>query len=338
MTATASSPAPQRLRARAQTRPLLGIDLGGTKILAGIVGPDGRILSRAKKKTRADRGPDQILERIIDAAREAAIGAGLRIADLQGAGIGAPGQIDFPTGTIVYAPNLGWHDFPLRARLADALGLAVTLDNDANAVALAEHAWGAGEGADDVVAITVGTGIGAGIILGGQLRHGFRGTAGEIGHTVIDQDGPEWPASNRGCLEAMASRTAIAQRLSKAMEKLDKKGKTSPIYELTGGDASKIRSKFLQQAVDEEDALVLEELERASRLLGIAVGNVINFLNPEVVVMGGGVIEAVGDVMMPTIEKVARKTAISSAGEGVKIVPSRLGDDAGLLGAAALAR
>lgn len=320
--------------AAAAAPPLLGIDLGGTKILAGVVDAEGRILARAKKKTRVDRGPTQILDRIAEAAREAVSLANLQLSSLAGAGIGAPGQIDFETGRIVYAPNLGWRDVELREHLAEALGLRVVVDNDVNAVAVAEHTWGLGRGVDNLVAISVGTGIGAGLILGGRLWHGFNGTAGEIGHCVIDQDGPKWPPSNRGCLEAMASRTALAKRLAKAMAK----GAKTHLRKLTGGDPTAIRSGDLARAAAAGDKLVLAELRECARLLGIAVGNVINFLNPEMIILGGGLIEACGDAMMPHIAKVARATAVANAADGVRIVRSELGDDAGILGAAALAR
>jgi glucokinase len=315
-------------------KPILGIDLGGTKILGGVVTADGKILARAKKKTRVDRGPQQILDRIAEVAREAAEAANLKLSDLRGLGIGAPGQIDFRTGRIIYAPNLGWRDVPLRDHLSDALGLPVTLDNDVNAVAVAEVTWGVGKGAQDLVAISVGTGIGAGLILGGKLRHGFNGTAGEIGHCVIDQDGPKWPLSNRGCLEAMASRTAMGKRLTKAMDK----GVKTALRKIIDGNTSKIGSGAIAVAAKKGDKLVLAELREAARLVGLAIGNVINLLNPEMFVLGGGLIEACGEFMMPQIEKVARATAIANAADGVRIVQSKLGDDAGILGAAALVR
>ncbi len=313
-------------------RPLLGIDLGGTKILAGVVDAKGQIAARAKRKTRADQGADQVLKRIVKAAHDAVEEAGLAITDLAGAGIGAPGQIDFKRGEIVYAPNLGWEGFPLRDRLAQALGIPVALDNDVNVAALAEQRWGAGRGARDLVAISVGTGIGAGIILGGELHHGVNGTAGEIGHTVIDLDGPKWPPSNRGCLESIASRTAIAGRLAKAVAK----GAKTALPLDDDGELERVRSGLLAAAAAEDDELVLGELTEAARVIGIAVGNVINFLNPEVIILGGGVIEACGDLMMPLIRERAERTAIANAAEGVRIVQSQLGDDAGLLGAAAL--
>jgi glucokinase len=312
--------------------PVLGIDLGGTKILAAIVDPGGKIVRTAKKKTRAELGGEQILDRIVDVAKEVTQKADLSLDSLAGVGIGAPGQIDFETGTIVYAPNLGWKNVALVKHLREALGLPVALDNDVNAVAVAEHRWGAAKGIDDFIAISVGTGVGSGLFIGGKLHHGFNGTAGEIGHMIIDRDGPPWPASNRGCLEAMASRTAIAQRLEKAMAK----GKKTILTEIAGTKASDIRSKVLRQALEAKDRLVTKEINRASRILGKMIGSVINLLGPEMIVLGGGVMEACGDHMLPIIDHVARETAISSSADHVKIVVSKLGDDAGILGAAAL--
>lgn len=315
-----------------QQKPLLGVDLGGTKILAGVITPEGAILGRSKKKTRAERGPDKIVERIVQAVMEATEAAGMAVTDCAGLGIGAPGQIDLANGSIIYAPNLGWENMPLCKLLAEALAIPVKLDNDVNVVAVAEHSWGCAKGIDNFVAISVGTGIGSGIFLRGELWHGFNGTAGEIGHTVIDQDGPKWKPSNRGCLEAMASRTAIALRLEKAMAE----GKKTSLLETTGGLATEIRSKLLRRAAEEGDKLVLAELTEAARLIGIAVGNVLNFLNPEMIVMGGGMIEALGDLMMPIIDSNARQCAIANSAENVRIVASTLGDDAGIMGAAAL--
>lgn len=317
---------------RAKTKPVIGIDLGGTKILGGVVTPKGEILARAKKKTQADKGPEQILDRIVDVARMAAETAEIDVSDCAGLGIGAPGQIDFESGSIVYAPNLGWKNVALCDHLAKELGIPVKLDNDVNIVAVAEHRWGMGKGIDNLVAISVGTGIGSGIILNGQLWHGFNGTAGEIGHCVIDQDGPKWKPSNRGCIEAMASRTAIAKKLVKAM----KQGAKTSLKKVSKQTSTEIRSKLLLVAAEAGDKLVVSELLDASRLLGITAGNVINFLNPEMIVFGGGVIEAMGHLLMPTIEETARDYAIANSAENVKIVASELGDDAGLLGAAAL--
>lgn len=314
-------------------KPVIGIDLGGTKILGAVVTPKGEILARAKKKTQADKGPEQILDRIVEVARLAAEMAEIDVADCAGLGIGAPGQIDFTTGTIIYAPNLGWKDVALCDHLTRELGIRVKLDNDVNVVAVAEHRWGMGKGIDNLVAISVGTGIGSGIILNGQLWHGFNGTAGELGHCVIDQDGPKWKPSNRGCVEAMASRTAIAKKLVKAM----KDGAKTSLKKVSKQSSIEIRSKLLLVAAEAGDQLVIGELNEASRLLGITAGNVINFLNPEMIVFGGGVIEAMSHMMMPTIEETARAYSIANSADNVKIVASELGDDAGLLGAAALA-
>ncbi len=317
------------------SRPILGIDLGGTKILAGIVDPKGQIIARAKKKTRVDHGSNQVLDRILAVAHEAAGLAGLDVTDLAGCGIGAPGQIDLKTGTIVYAPNLGWREVPLEQRLREGLGIPAFLDNDVNVIAVAEHMWGAAQGVDTFVAVAVGTGIGSGIILRGELWHGFNGTAGEIGHTVIDQDGPKWPLSNRGCLESLASRTAMGKRLAKAMAS----GAKTVLRRLTdGGKVEEISSGKLAKAAEAGDVLVLSELKFSARILGIALGNVINFLGPQMIVLGGGVMQACGELMLKTIVKNAKATAIANSGDNVQIVLSTLGDDAGILGAAALAR
>ena len=200
---------------------------------------------------------------------------------------------------------------------------------------LGESVLGAGKDVQNLVGIFVGTGIGGGVILDGKLLHGASKTAGEVGHMIIKADGPKCGCGNRGCLEAVASRTAIARQLRKAILKKKKK---SILLKLNGGSLKQIRSGALAKAVDRGDKLVLKVMRRATKYLGISVASIVHLLNPEMVVLGGGVVEAIGDDFVEDIRRVAMKYALPNTMNGVKVVPAELGDNAGIIGAAVLAR
>ncbi|MCD6290148.1 MAG: ROK family protein, partial [Anaerolineae bacterium] len=321
-------------RANRQARHVVGVDLGGTKILAAVVDAKGRIISRAKQRTPADRPVTEVITRIADTVRVAVTEAGLLVQDIAAVGIAAPGVLDAEAGVVRFAPNLHWRDVPLSAALRQQLGVPVYLENDVNMGTLAEHALGAGRGAKDAIGIFVGTGIGGGIILNGKLHRGRNGSAGEIGHMVIKMGGPRCGCGRRGCLEALASRTAIVRDIQKAIDK----GTKSIVPELVKGDMSRLTSGVLAKAVARGDKLTISVLKQAMKSLGIAVGGVVNLLGPEMVILGGGVIEALDDTWLDRVRKTARKYAMPNAMEGVKIVRAQLGDDAVVLGAAVMAR
>lgn len=316
-------------------RYVIGIDLGGTKILAAVVDAEGRILARAKMRTQARRSSSQVIDRIAEAAQEAANSARVSFDRIAAIGIAAPGVLDAEAGVVRFAPNLGWRDVPLAAALRQKLGVPVFLENDVNMGTLAEYVLGAGRGANDVVGIFVGTGIGGGLILNGRLHRGKNGSAGEIGHMVIQIGGPRCGCGRRGCLESIASRTAIVRDLADAVER----GTKSVLTKLAKkGDVRSITSGVLAKAVAAGDPLTLSVLKRAMKALGIGVANVVNLLGPEMVILGGGVIEALDDTWLDRVRAVAQKYAMANAMEGVKIVRAQLGDDAVVLGAAVWAR
>lgn len=314
--------------------PVIGIDLGGTKILAAAVDASGVILGRAKRKTKAEGGVDAVVGRMVTAARRAAEAASLPWSEVAAVGVGSPGPLDPDTGVVAFAPNLGWHDVPLRDLLEAEFGVPVAVDNDVNVGTLGEARLGAGVGKSDIVGIFVGTGIGGGIISRGRLLRGFRGTAGEIGHMVIDIGGAKCSCGSRGCLEAMASRNAILREIRESV----RLGRKTVLARDGDGVLPQVRSRELAEAAANGDEVVLKALKGAARSLGVAVGSLANLLNPEVFVIGGGVIEAVGEVMLPRIAKEARKHAMEATFAGVEIVAAALGDDAGVLGASFLAR
>ncbi len=313
----------------------LGVDLGGTKILAAVVDRQGRIAAEAKFKTRAKEGPKTVIQRIADAARQAVRQAEIDWQDVQGLGIGAPGPLDPREGVVLHAPNLpGWENVPLGPKLAKALGVPVFLGNDVNLGTLGEHALGAGQGTRDMVGIFVGTGVGGGLILDGELRTGHRHAAAEIGHMTILADGPVCGCGKRGCLEAVASRTAMERDIRLGIAAGRKTGADKLLKE-----KGRLSSNVLAKALDQDDPLVTEVMGRAQWYLGLHAASVVNLIDPEMIVYGGGVVEALGDEFLEPIRVTARQYFIQQTdADRVQIVPAKLGDYAGVLGAAVLAR
>lgn len=316
---------------------VVGVDLGGTKILAAVVTADGKIMGQAKRKTKPETGTESVIERIVKTVDEALAGAKTSRGEVRAVGIGAPGPIDPDTGTVLMAPNLnGWENVPLAKTLSEQLGVPVFLDNDVNVGTLGEFVYGAGRGAKDVIGVFVGTGIGGGLIIGGQLRSGARHAAGEIGHMIVLAEGPYCGCGNRGCIEALASRTAIVNSLRMAMQS----GRKTTLTEaLAGGGVERLSSGVLAQAWKSNDTLTVEVLTRVQYYLGLHLASLVNFLDPELIVLGGGVIEALGEDFLQPIRRVAYQhfTQRRDASQ-VKIVLSQLGDNAGILGAAVAAR
>jgi glucokinase len=314
---------------------VIGVDMGGTKILSAVIDAEGNILGTAKVSTKAGRGAVEVIDRIANCIQQAVSESGVDAESIQAVGIGAPGPLDPATGVVIFAPNLGWRDVPLKAELEARVGFPTFVDNDVNVGTLGEHVFGAGRGVQNVVGIFVGTGIGGGIILQGELFHGASKTAGEIGHIIVKAGGPRCGCGTRGCLEAIASRTAMTKQFQKAILK---KGKKSVLSELTGGDLESIRSGVLAKAVRMNDKLTLKVFKKVTKYLGIGIGSIVNFLNPEMIVLGGGVVEALDDTFLDNIRAAVEKYSLPNTLDGVQIVPAELGDNSGILGAAALAR
>ena len=314
---------------------VVGVDMGGTKILSAVIDAEGNILGTAKVSTKAEERTSVVIGRIAASIEKAIRKSNVDKASIQAIGIGAPGPLDPETGVVIFAPNLGWRDVPLKTELEGRTGLPTFVDNDVNVGTLGEHAFGAAQGVENVVGIFVGTGIGGGIILNGELFHGASKTAGEVGHIIVKAGGPRCGCGTRGCLEAIASRTAMAKQFREAIEK---KGKKSVLTKLTDGDLSVIRSGVLVKAIRAKDKLTLKVFKKVTRYLGIGVGSIVNFLNPDMIVLGGGVVEALDDTFIDNIRTYAEKYALPNTLSGVQIVRAKLGDNSGILGAAALAR
>jgi glucokinase len=314
----------------------LGVDLGGTKILAAVVDADGNIVSQAKQRTMADMGPDSVIERIVDTARKAIEPHETCAEVLVAAGVGAPAPVDVAIGTVYGAPNLaGWGEIDLGPRLEEALGIPTFVDNDVNLGTLGEFERGAGQGTRHMVGVFVGTGVGGGVIVDGRLFRGFRDSAGEVGHMIVLPNGPLCGCGRRGCLEALASRTAMERDIRAGIDA----GRGANVAQLIASSKrQRLTSGVIKKAVDAGDELTLEVIDRAQFYLGILVANIVNFFDPQMVVFGGGVVEALGDRFLEPIRQTARANFKQERdADQIRIVPAILGDYAAVHGAAILA-
>ena len=312
----------------------IGVDLGGTKILAGVFTPQLKCLGKVKMSTKPERGPDGVLERVARCVQAVVDECDLHMDDMKAVGIGAPGAIDPEDGRMIFAPNLKWENVPIKKALEKQLDLPVFVENDCNVCALGVYETELDPKPRSMVGIFLGTGIGGGIVLDGKPYSGFNRTAGEIGHMVLDLNGPKCGCGNKGCFEALASRTALFRKIQAAV----KDGQKTVLTEMLGPDLTDMRSGDIRKALRRGDKFVAQIVEEAAEYTGIAVANVINLLNPEVIVLGGGVMDQLADEMMPVIIKVAKEHALTGTAKGIEIRASKLGDDAGITGAAVLAK
>ncbi len=312
----------------------LGVDVGGTKVQASVVRESGEILTRQRQQTPRNADPSSELE-AIESAIEAALAATKRkIRDVQAIGIAIPGVVLPKAGRIIVTPNMSLGGVGIGKHLQRRFGVPVAVGNDCNLGALGERWLGAAQNARSVFAILVGTGVGGGFVRKGKLWRGAREAASEIGHIVMQIGGPECGCGNRGCLEALASRSAIERDIRQAVSE----GRPSLVTELADGDLTLIRSRVLRKALDAGDEVVTEVMTRAAEVLGYACLTVRHLVDPEVIVLGGGVIEACGDFVVPIIRRIVDADRLPGAREGGHVVVSELGDDAVVLGAVALAR
>ena len=311
---------------------VLGIDIGGTNLVVGAVAEDGSALQALRSETtRAEEGSDAVLLRlgamgraVMDETRQLVPGA-----TFAGAGVGAPGPLDTKRGVVLLTPNLGWVNLPLRQLVQDALGVPAAIDNDANCAVLGECWMGAARGAKDVIGITIGTGIGGGIVVNGRLYHGASDCAGEIGHTTVEVNGRRCKCGNYGCLEAYASGPAIARRAVEAIEA----GQPSKLPDYVDGALEKITAQTVYQAAHDGDELAEEVVGDTAKFLGAGIANMINIFNPEIVVVFGGVTYA-GEHLFGPLRREVAKRAFKPAVAVCRIVPAELIGTAGVYGAA----
>jgi glucokinase len=318
-----------------RTRFVLGVDLGGTKISVGAMTANGENQHALHSlPTLASEGADAVVGRIA-AMIETAIAqtmdeTGAVRDDFVGVGIGSPGPIDREHGLVITTPNLGWQNFPLRDRVASSVRLRATLDNDANCATLGEWWIGAARGAANVVGLTIGTGIGGGLILDGKLYHGASDVAGEVGHTTLDSTGRRCKCGNYGCLEAYASGPATADRAREALAG----GVDSLLIRMVGGRLDELTAQHVYDASKQGDEVAREVVRETARFLGTGIANLLNIFNPNVVVLAGGVAQA-GDELFEPVRAEVRRRAFKPAVDACRIVPGALGGAAGVVGAVA---
>ncbi len=304
----------------------LGLDVGGTKILAVRADATGTVLDRAQEPTPAD---DQ--EATLEAM--AAVARRLLTPQVRAVGVGAAGMVEAGTGVLRFAPNLAWRDVPIASRMLDALGLACLVDNDANVAAFGELRFGAARGYRHVLLVTVGTGIGGGIVVDGRPFRGAHGFAAEIGHVVVDPLGPPCGCGNRGCFEQMASGAAIG-RLGREAARA---APSSRLVELAGGDPDAVTGEVVTRAAAEGDPEATQVLARVGAWLGVGIAGLVNVLDPEAVVVGGGAMAAGELLLGPAREAFRGAVEAPERRPPVPLVPAELGPEAGAIGAAALA-
>ena len=315
---------------------IVGVDMGGTSVKALVVDRRNRILAVEKIPTHRAKRAHAMIAEIAAAVIRATRKAGVKRSDLRAVSIGAPGATEWRRGLVREAPNLGWKNVYLGRELRKLVRVPVVVDNDVNVGVVGEHALGAGGRVDEMTGIFVGTGIGGGIISQGMLFEGSSGAAGEVGHTVLLVDGPRCGCGKRGCAEALASRTAMERDVRAAI----KAGRKSVIPEIMRRrNKDRMTSSVIHAALKANDPLMREVMERAQYYLGILVANVVNLLDPERVVIGGGLAGRMGEDFVAPIRDAAYEYFLRPADvHRVRIVPGSLGDNAGALGAVVLAR
>ncbi len=309
----------------------VGIDLGGTKILIALVNKQtGEVICHIKKKTKKQKGSDNIIKKMIEGIEELFKESKVNIDDVSSIGVGAAGQIDRGNGIIIGAPNLDCFDLNIKNCLADRFNLPVFVGNDVEIAAIGEMKFGAGRGCNDFVCIFVGTGVGSSIVKDGKIIYGATGTAGEIGHIIVDLNGRQCACGAHGCLEAYASRSAIETRIEGAL----KKGRKSCIQDYLEPGKT-ITSSMIQKSIEREDELVIQCVTEASEYLSGGIASIINFINPKLIILGGGLIEAVDYFYQKTIKK-ARAKSLPVPASKIEFKKAALGDYSGVIGAAFL--
>lgn len=312
----------------AEPRFVVGIDLGGTKILSVCLTDDLQVRNQDLRATDAERGPDAVIESMVESAL-----AVVRDGRPAAAGISAPGPVDLGRGIITTPPNLpGWRDVPLGRFVGERLGVPAWIENDANAAALAEHRLGAGKGSSHMLLVTVGTGIGGGLILDGRVYHGTSGGAGEIGHMQLEPEGPVCGCGRRGCLEALASGRAL-ETVAQAIAAEDPEGL---VARLASSEGVSPDARILDLAADGGDAKADEAVRRAGRYLGAGLTNLVDVFNPELIVIGGSLRKS-GERYLGEARRVVERDAFRQHLADVRIVEAALGDGAPAIGAALIA-
>ena len=317
---------------------VVGIDIGGTKLATVVADRTGHILGKVRKPTLAERGPEYALDLLFDMVRETVSLAGLEQDAISAIGVSCGGPLDTKTGIVYSPPNLpGWDALPLKTKLESEFQVPVTIENDANASALAEYRFGGGRGYNAVLYMTMSTGIGGGIVIDGHIYHGANDSAGEVGHQILLPDGPPCGCGKRGCLEALCSGPAIARRAQAAIQAQIIEAKTSAtmLLNLAGGHIEDVKSEHVLTAARTGDALALQLINETAYYMGWGIANLVNILNPDIVLLGTIAIAA-GNLLLDPIRKTVSEFAMPRPAEAVKIAPAQLGEALGDLAAIAL--
>lgn len=312
---------------------ILGIDLGGTNIKAALVSRDRSILGKCSVPTDAANGPDAVIAAMVRAGERLLNECSLRKDQVLAAGVGAPGPMNWQTGIVYSPPNLpGWKDVPLAESMTERLGIETFVDNDANVACFGEYWLGEGQGTENMCMLTLGTGVGGGIVVFGKLLRGIDGTAGEIGHMTVMRDGRQCNCGAKGCLETYGSVTGLVRTAREGLES----GEASVLRDMVKGDLSAITGKMISDGAIQGDAYCQWVFRETGSWIGTAVADLINLLNPEKIIIGGGMIGA-GGILMDAIQETAKSTAFDVPAKRAQIVVAGLGLDAGVIGAAGTA-
>jgi glucokinase len=312
---------------------IIGVDLGGTNAKTAVVTRNRRLLAKDSRPSEAEGGPDAVMRVMVESIDAALKKAGASRSDVLAAGFGAPGPMNWQTGVVFSPPNLpGWKNVPLAAEMRKRLKFPCYVDNDANVACYGEFWRGAGRGADSIVLLTLGTGVGGGIVVFGQLLRGPDGTAGEIGHLKVMRDGRMCGCGSCGCLEAYGSVTGMVRTAIQGINE----GRQTKLVEMAGGDVTKITGKMISKALAKGDKFAAWVMNETATWLGLGISSLVNLLNPEKVILSGGMIAA-GDALFKPIREVVKANCFKVPGRRAKIVPAGLGEDSGVIGAAGVA-
>ncbi len=311
---------------------IVGVDLGGTNVRAAVVTREGRVLGEGRESSRAMDGLDLTIAQIIKAIRGAVASAGVDMGDVAGVGMGVPGQHKSREGIVLWSPNFkDWNGVQLLAPIREDLGIPIYMGNDVNVAALGEYQFGAGRGSSSLVMLTLGTGVGGGIILGGRLWLGASEGAAEVGHQVVIPDGPVCGCGRSGHLEALAGRDAIVERAARKIQM----GRESTLIEDIDWPQWSVTPASIAKAAAAGDEVAIETMSETGYYIGLGVSNLINILSPEVVIIGGGISQA-GNVLWGPILRTVHAHALTESRKACRVIPAELGDDAGVMGGVAM--
>lgn len=312
---------------------IVSVDMGGTKILASVLNSKKGIIARQKKPTDIDNGTKVYVKDIAEIVKKVVANSKLEKVNIAAVCLGVPGSVNPQTGVIGFAPNLGIRNYKMKSELEKLIPYPVLLENDVNLGALGIKRFGVGKNSINMLAVFIGTGIGGGIIINGKIYRGFNFVAGEIGHMMVQKNGPKCGCGKKGCFEALASRTAMVNNIIYDVKKLKKKSLLSDLIKSN----QRIKSGALKTALLKKDRVVTKRITESCETIGDVLGSIANLMNFDMIVLGGGVIEALGDFMMPRIRNEFKNHVLDASAKGIKIIPSKLGDDAAIYGGLALA-